>query len=278
MRCKRCSFLYQHISFKAAPLWLGVCLGLQGSSVWEAGNGFHGSSAGMLTPPTKSCPGVCVPHMPGSISPQTFRDAVPSTCWCLGSHLLFLFCPCRFAASSVPQPRASREIALTCPQMWPFFSTESPATPASKPNTACNYLNYFKQPFDSTIHSSISDTKITHCFICEYKNVFSEEIKRADSFLPDSFTNYSSNLLNVAINTRRCSVPFDLQPHVLRVLGQRQGFGAHSSRHRACVSQRNKKVAKLRESPTSKLWSCPSRLRDEVEGCHFLGQGHSRAM
>lgn len=42
---------------------------------------------------------------------------------------------------------------------------------------------------ESTVHSSFSDTKITHCFIYEYKNPFSREIKRADSFLPGSFTN-----------------------------------------------------------------------------------------
>lgn len=36
-----------------------------------------------VDPPQKSCPRVCVPYMPTTISPQTFRDTVPSTCWVL---------------------------------------------------------------------------------------------------------------------------------------------------------------------------------------------------
>lgn len=70
MSCKRCSFLCQHISFKAAPLQLSVCMGLQGSSVWEAGNGFHGSSAGMLTPPEKAAQESVFPTCPAAFLPR----------------------------------------------------------------------------------------------------------------------------------------------------------------------------------------------------------------
>lgn len=128
-----------------------------------------------VDPPRKGCPGVCVAHMLSSISPQTFRDTVPSTCWVLWQpfavSILSLQICCLFSPSAKSKQRdcsdMPTDVALL-PQI---------ATPASKPNTACNYLNFLKQPFDTTIHSSISDTKITHCFICEYKNVFSEEIK-----------------------------------------------------------------------------------------------------
>lgn len=57
----------------------------------------------------------------------------------------------------------------------------------------------------------MAGTKITHCFICEHKNVFSEEIKRADSFLPGSFANCPSNLLSTATDVGRCSAAFDLE-------------------------------------------------------------------
>lgn len=90
------------------------------------------------------------PTCPSAFLSRLLGMQSPPPAGCSGSHLLFLFCPCRFAASSVPQPRANREIALTCPQTWPFFLSESPATSASKPNTAYNYLKtalWFHHPF-----------------------------------------------------------------------------------------------------------------------------------
>lgn len=103
-----------------------------------------------VDPPKKAAQGSVFPTCPPLFLPRLLGIQSPLAAGCSGSHLLFLSCPCRFAASWVPQPRASIEIALTCPQIWPSFSTDSPATPASKPNTACTYLKtalWFHHPF-----------------------------------------------------------------------------------------------------------------------------------
>lgn len=89
-----------------------------------------------------SCPAACVPRFLWTHSP-------PPT-GCSGSHLLFLLSPCRFAASSVLQPKASGQLALTCPQTRPLSSSDSPASTASKPNMGCNCLKTalgFHHPF-----------------------------------------------------------------------------------------------------------------------------------
>lgn len=107
------------------------------------------------------------------------------------------------------------------------------------------------------------------------RTFFSEEIKRADSFLPDSFTNYSSNLLNMAIGTRHCSAPFDLQPHAPGAFGTEGRLRCSQRQSQGLYLQKDKQVVKPGESPMFKPWSHPSRLRDGVRGCRSLGEGQT---
>lgn len=93
-----------------------------------------------VDPPKKAAQESVFSTCPAAFLVRLLGIQSPPPAGCSGSLLLFLFRPCRFAASLVAQLRASWEVALTCPQTWPFLSTDSPATPASKPNTACTYL------------------------------------------------------------------------------------------------------------------------------------------
>lgn len=92
-------------------------------------------------PSKEGCPRQPVfPPWPAACVPGFLGTQSPPLAGCSDTHLLFLFSPCRFTASSVPQPRASGQLALTCPQTCPLSSSDSPASMASKPNTGCNYL------------------------------------------------------------------------------------------------------------------------------------------
>lgn len=107
-------------------------------------------SADRMTPKGELPKTACVPSVPSSLCAQAFQGTLPSARWCSGSHWLFPFQCFRFTASSVPQPRASGQFALTCPQTWPLSSSDNPASVASKPNTGCVYLKmalWFHHPF-----------------------------------------------------------------------------------------------------------------------------------
>lgn len=102
-------------------------------------------------PPKESCPRQPVfPLCPAACVPRLLGTRSSPSAGCSSSHLLFPFCPCRFTPSSVPQPRASGQFALTCPQTRPLSSSDSPASVASKPNMGCDYLKtalWFHHPF-----------------------------------------------------------------------------------------------------------------------------------
>lgn len=113
---------------------------------------FHGKSSTQTAElKKKSCQRKPVfPPCPAACVPWPLGTHFPPSVGCSGSHLLFQFHPCRFDASSVPQPRASRQLALTCPQTHPLSFPDSPASTASKPNMGCDYLKtalWFHLPF-----------------------------------------------------------------------------------------------------------------------------------
>lgn len=147
-----CSFLYQHISFKAAPLQLTVSLGLQGSSVEEAGNGFHGSSASVKWIPPKKAAQDAQQHFSPDFygySPLHLLDALAAIC-CLYSVLVNLV-PLQFLS----QEQAER-------LLW-HAHRHGPSSPkiAQQPlvpnQTEPAIIS--KQPFDSPIHFHPSQTQ-----------------------------------------------------------------------------------------------------------------------